>query len=151
MARLVDDRDRAKGLMKRPDKHCTYCGDWYQCLDHPIPVSSTGLPRSYRRGEVVPSCTECNGLLGSKGISEINDQAYYLLHAYNKKKRWLLSLPEWKANELAEFGYGLRIQMKRYQYLKQIYRTKVANLNLVLTGNEPIAIHDPETAFLSDE
>lgn len=71
---------------------CFYCRDTATCKDHTIPVSfvSTGkrTGSDYRRLKdfQVPSCTECNLLLGSKCFPDMAARMLYLLEKLKKRK-----------------------------------------------------------------
>lgn len=115
-------------------EHCIYCGDYYQCRDHVIPVSYNQVYRDYKHGATVYCCNECNSLLSNKAYFTIQDRASYLLEAYRKKRWKEITFPEWRINEVKELGYNLRTMVERSLKLKSLYLSKLENIELVSQG-----------------
>ncbi len=80
---------------------CIYCGNT-TCItrDHVISVSWTGYKRSYTKGNVVPACMECNGLLGNRILHCISLRASYLVQALSFKYKKALNHPDWDDEEI---------------------------------------------------
>ena len=115
-------------------EHCIYCGDWFQCRDHIIPISYCQTYRDYKRGATVYCCKECNTLLGDRAHFSISSRAEYLIEAYWVKRRKFLTFPEWTADEIMRLGYNLRDGIARKMATKRIYLKKLENLELVSQG-----------------
>lgn len=122
--------------------YCTYCGDVADCFDHVVPFSRSNFNRRKRifkiskkemRSLCVPSCTECNSLLGNKEFLTVGRRASYLHKKYKKRYSKLLSLPDWDAEEIEELEYTMRdiilkdITAKR-EIKKRIYLCKEREL-----------------------
>jgi hypothetical protein len=126
--------------MRRKNKSCVYCGDYYQCRDHVIPVSWTGLPRKYSSGDVVPSCNECNLFLSNRPIFNIPERADYLIAIYQRKRLHFFKFPKWSDKEVSDLGYNIRLSVERRAYLQKVYEAKIANLGLVANCGEPVPL-----------
>lgn len=114
---------------------CTYCGSFSNLQrDHVIPVSSTGVPRNYSLGELVPTCGECNALLGDKMFTTVPTRAAYLLGVYPRRYRKILALPEWDPEELEELSYGLRDVVERGLKEREYIKQRLENLEYVALG-----------------
>jgi len=119
---------------------CFYCGDWFQCRDHFIPVSYLRIKRDYRAGETVKSCTICNLLLSDKMFSSMEERSGYLLRTYLHKYKKLLRLPHWEEDEIDALDYSLRTLIECKQYAKQIMKAKISNLEVTSNGQSPIPL-----------
>lgn len=126
--------------MNKP-KHCVYCGDWYQCRDHIIPVSYAQTYRNYREKDTAPCCNLCNNLAGDSAHFTIQSKARYLHERYNKKFKKVLRLPVWTPSELKELDYGLRAYVVQRQHLKALIKLKIGNLELVMHGLDPVVLN----------
>jgi hypothetical protein len=124
-------RLRAQMERNNQDKLCVYCGDWYQCLDHYIPVNWTEKPRSRRAADVVPCCVECNSILGGRPLFGLRDRARYLVLAYTKRLAPYNRIPEWTERELSELEYNLRTMIRSAMIARDIYEAKLVNLRYV--------------------
>jgi len=123
-------------------EHCIYCGDYYQCRDHVIPVAYASVFRSYKPGTTVHCCRQCNTLLGDKAHFTIQDRANYLATAYREKYAKEITFPYWEEHELAEMHYNHRKQIEKKLRLKVTYLKKLDNLELCSQGFEIVPI-DP--------
>ena len=94
---------------------CSYCGDPADSLDHFIPHirNRTHSLKSFKRSEVIPSCRECNTLLGEKLFESIGGRAGYLHTKYQTRYSKIISMPEWGNEELEELGYNLRSMVEQ--------------------------------------
>lgn len=123
------------------EKICIYCGDWFECRDHVIPVSFTSMKRNYERGTTVPSCNLCNIMLSNRMLWTVERKVEYLILAYKKRFRKILRLPVWTEDEIKVLDFGLRSIVINGQYMKEIINLKLNNLRLVSTGVEASKIH----------
>ena len=70
---------------------CCYCGERAGCYDHRPAIANCpnmSIKDFLKRGNkflLIPSCLQCNSLLGSSYFSEILDCLFYLLNKYQKK------------------------------------------------------------------
>jgi hypothetical protein len=102
---------------------CFYCGELADGLDHTVPIAYTSRngtrTRTRKPGEIdnghsrVPSCQECNSLLGSQLFPTLQERAAYLARKLRARYRSDLFGPEWTAEELTEIGPSLRAQIER--------------------------------------
>lgn len=127
---------------------CVYCGDWYQCRDHVIPISYCQVYRDYKPGATVRACRECNGLLGSKAYFTQEERAEYLLARYPIKYRKLLQMPHWTPEECADLGYNLRVTVEAKMVLREIYALKIDNLERTSLALPAIPINELDFSFV---
>jgi hypothetical protein len=119
---------------------CVYCGDWFECRDHVIPLAFMRVYRDYRKGETVHSCAICNQLAGAYVSYSVGEKAVYLLTCYERKyKRWL-ELPVWTRPEVGELRYTLRTRVRLNEAFRRLIVAKLRNLDLVSMGFEPVPI-----------
>jgi hypothetical protein len=116
--------------------HCIYCGDWYQCRDHVIPINYQKTYRDFVPGSTVKCCTECNSLLGDRAHHTIQARAKYLVKAYIKNRKKFLNFPEWEREEIRELGYNLGTGVQTGLAKKWLYLMKLDNLERVGEGYE---------------
>lgn len=94
---------------------CCYCGDPAEAEDHVLPLSALkklaavgniNIPQDLLR--LVPSCHECNSLLGDKVFRSFEERRLYakssLAHRYHKA----LDYPHWTIDELETLTGNLR-------------------------------------------
>lgn len=120
---------------------CIYCGDWFQCRDHLVPVSYSQSYRDYKSRDTVKACIECNKYAGSTVFFNIQDKAKFIKSQYLKHKDKILTLPTWEQEELSGIGRNLESTILKNQSLKSLYLMKLDNLELVVNGYPPIPIH----------
>jgi hypothetical protein len=72
----------AKKPMHGEASYCVYCGDWYECIDHRVPIDWPGNHRSYAAGDIVSACRECSLLLSDFPKLTLSSRAGYLIAAY---------------------------------------------------------------------
>jgi hypothetical protein len=90
---------------------CTYCGLMAEARDHVIPVSYEYASRkcaTWDSTEVVPACSECNGLLSSRWMPTIRERAEFIAGRLKARYKKLLSIPDWSEAELKTMGRFLR-------------------------------------------
>jgi hypothetical protein len=136
----IQETKRWAAHRMRGAESCVYCGDWYECRDHYVPVSWLGLQRHYTSGDCVPCCQECNLLLGNVRIFDLSQRALFLGDRYQITRSKVLNLPNWSDEELKEIGYSLCKLIKRGLMLQSIYFAKLGNLGLRALGYEPVKI-----------
>jgi hypothetical protein len=136
-----EQRRFSKDAFKKPNVHCVYCGDWFQCRDHYIPRDWSGYHRSYAAGDVVPCCIECNILISNRAIFNVLDRAKYLISAYERKASKWLRIPPWSEKELGDMGYNMRNKIRIALMLRSVYAAKLLNLDLTAQGYDAIPIH----------
>lgn len=119
---------------------CAYCGDYYQCRDHVIPISYMSTHRYYGRGDTVKCCNMCNRYAGANIFFSVTEKARFLYHKYIFKKRKALSFPLWEENDVSKLGYSLRVDVQKSLYIKKLIQRKIENLDLVSNGFLPEVI-----------
>jgi hypothetical protein len=137
------------------DKCCVYCGDWYECRDHPVPVSYSDVYRTYRRGETVPACVMCNNLLGAHIFSSMNDRSEFLLGRYERRFAKIMRFPEWASSEIDDLDWGLRCLILMKMHAKLIAKSKISNLVVTSMGGTAVRMahtksHEEAAKFLLD-
>ena len=91
---------------------CIYCGLPATCRDHVPPLSrvsdyeSLGLKREMYL--LVPSCTQCNHLLGNSLQDTLIDRVEYLKDKLSRRFVKKLQAQDWDDDELLELGPTLR-------------------------------------------
>lgn len=110
---------------------CTYCGapDGTN-RDHVVPVSYTHNVRTYDT-PTVPSCGECNNLLGNRMYVTIQDRARFLTGALKRHNKAVLRTPKWSPGELAEFGPRLRRTVEASAERARSVLARIAHCSLV--------------------
>jgi len=114
---------------------CTYCGNPCDNLDHVTPVLYTHNSRkniSYSKKVTVPSCGECNSLLGDKMFLTIGDRAAYLSQRYAKRFDKYLKMPIWEQYEINELEGRLRQQIKIDVDRKESIKKRVKHIDMVV-------------------
>lgn len=122
--------------------HCVYCGDWFQCRDHVIPVSWMQVYRDYKPGQTVHCCNLCNTLAGSFVAFSVIQKANYFATKYRKKFRKTLRLPDWTDKELEALEYGLRGFVRQQINERLLLEAKLENLDRVALGFEPRILNE---------
>lgn len=94
---------------------CCYCGDPAEADEHVLPVSAFEKLMSVGRCEIpddllriVPSCHECNSLLGDKVFRTFAEKRLYAKSALAHHYHEVLDYPHWEPEELAELSGHLR-------------------------------------------
>jgi len=129
--------------MNEEARYCIYCGDWYECRDHRVPIDWPGNRRNYAAGDVVSACRECTVLLSNFSKVTLSARSEYLTRAYEKRAAKWLRVPPWSERELQEMGYGIQTQIRRALLIRSIYVAKLRNLDLTELGCDPIPISIP--------
>jgi hypothetical protein len=121
-------------------RYCVYCGDWFECRVHLVPIDWAGNHRSYAVGDVVTVCHECSSLLSHCSKLTLSSRAEYLIRAYEKRAAKWLRVPPWSEQELQEMGYGMQSLIRGALILRSVYISKLRNLDLTELGYEPVPI-----------
>ena len=93
---------------------CYYCGMSAIARDHTIPriilksLDSVGINIRGRRKLIVPTCTQCNSLLGASYQKTLEKRKQILKNRLRKKYRKLLAMPDWTEKDLEPMGYSLQ-------------------------------------------
>jgi len=108
--RFCSDKCRFDGWARRGDVlPCTYCGLPGQGIDHIPPQSirpillELGFGFRYPFLEV-PSCHECNELLGTRAIWQLPSRKRFIKATLRRRYKKLLAMPEWSLEEIKELG-----------------------------------------------
>lgn len=100
-------------------------------------VSRKRAPKD--RSRVIPACSNCNNLLGSKPLFTIRDRAIYLHAKLQKKYYTTLSLPDWTNEELEELEERtLRMDVVQSLRERDILRERLKFLYIVITMDPSI-------------
>lgn len=111
---------------------CVYCGNTTDITrDHVIPVSWESEKRSYKKGDTIKSCRECNSHLGDKLIFSVPDRAAYLLSTYSKKYSKLLKTEDYTDEELSEMDFNLKSMIRSNMNQKEFVKTRMQNLSII--------------------
>lgn len=119
---------------------CVYCGDYFECRDHVIPVSYQSPHRYYNMGEIVKCCSECNRYLGNNAVHTVQDRADFLKTEYIRRKSKWLRAPHWTEEEIGQLGYSLRTEISKFKANRALYFKKIENLERSAMGYEPLPI-----------
>jgi len=115
---------------------CIYCGDYNSGIvrDHVVSVAWRGGKRHYDRRHTVPSCPQCNNLLGDKPLHNIADRAAFLVGAIERHERRFLNTADRTAEELAELDHFLAITLKSAMYEKAMALQRIEYAKQVSAG-----------------
>ena len=87
---------------------CIYCGEPGRDRHHyKESVANSGRKRSYRKGETLPACRECNLLIGAL-TPTYTETCYLLYDKVSDRHKNILSIPKWDKEDLAELEGRLR-------------------------------------------
>ena len=125
---------------------CVYCGDIEECLDHCPPlvwVGDLGSNHFIDKGvefSLVPSCLECNAILGCVGLFSIVERRAFVCFSLSKKYEKLLAAPEWAHEEISNLGFALQTVVKAKQAAARFIRRRIefsssTHSSLMLTDN----------------
>jgi len=92
------------------------------------------IKRSYANCELVPACSECNLLLGSKLFTTVPTRAAYLLGAVSQRYIKLLRSPVWDDEDFDDVGEAMKLYILSQRVaLKEIHR-RLGHLEIVATS-----------------
>ena len=87
---------------------CIYCGEPGRDRHHyKESVANSGQKRSYRKGETLPACRECNLLIGAL-TPTYTETCYLLYDKVSDRHKNVLSIPKWDKEDLSELEGRLR-------------------------------------------
>lgn len=112
-------------------EHCVYCGDFFECRDHVIPVRYNNVKRDYRPGSTVHCCNRCNALLGSAAYFTVKARAAFLIDRYRERNARDLTFPDWSADELATMSPRMQRAILGRLAARALIRLKIDNLERV--------------------
>lgn len=125
--------------------HCAYCGDVKECLDH-VPaltwVGSMGTDHFRSSGTpflLVPACLECNALLGSVGLFDMDERKAFISGALRDRYRQVLSAPAWGV-EINSLEQPLRQAILDKQRLARFVNSRISYANGCYTA-KPLSKH----------
>jgi hypothetical protein len=122
-----------KKLFNRYD--CVYCGMPCDTRDHVSPVSRDYTSRKNvptNQKNTVPSCRECNNLLGARLFLTIGDRASYLFSVYRTRLDKILGMPSWSKEELKSIKGRMRQYVKNSLKKKESAKSKMKHIELVM-------------------
>ena len=110
-------------------KTCIYCGDIWRIEKHHYKesVANSGRKRTFGKKNTLPTCRECNALLGASNPSYI-DCCYILYEKVSTRHKNLLSMPSWTKEELHEISKNLRRKTKLAIFKKKIHMNRLEQL-----------------------
>lgn len=117
---------------------CYYCGVPANGIDHVVPQSL--LDEWLRLGDIenyqlatgrgrkltVPSCQQCNSILGAKYDPTLDERKQRLKDRLRTKYAKVLGMPDWTPEELDELGPRLREHVEQGMKLKAMARRRIA-------------------------
>ena len=103
---------------------CFYCGEPGDTIDH-VPslyqAYCVGLDEIERQNiqlYLIPSCRECNSLLGARPTTDPVDRRDDLKKLLQKRYKKFLNLPDWGIEELEELGPVMRKEVEDSMTIK---------------------------------
>lgn len=137
------------GLYKRISTNglCAYCGLYATTLDHFVPVSVAAYVIVNPKDKVlIPSCSECNGLAGSKLFKSVGAKRRYIRQRLRKRYARLLKMPDWADEELEKLGWTLRKSIEvalrqRDQVRQRLSSVPTAIVNSSKTESGSASVH----------
>lgn len=99
---------------------CYYCGEPAGTVDHVVPQSMletlrvmgddavTAVLARHGRRMTVPSCLECNVVLGNKYFDTLEQRKQYLKRRMRQRYAKILRVPDWTDRELSQLGPRLQ-------------------------------------------
>lgn len=112
---------------------CYYCGVPATEKEHVVPRSLLEKLNVLQDGEVmrdlcypgrvllVPSCSECNRILGKKYFKTLGERRHFVKAQLRHKYQRLLGMPSWSEDELSE----LKSKLRGYVEMSLQYRALV--------------------------
>ena len=123
---------RYKPLPNARKNFCAYCGLPAVCIDH-CPALSSVLAVGTQYCEdnniplhLVPACTECNGLIGSKILWTFEDRKQFVARRLKSRYKKISSLPPWSDDEIEQMGRGLKSMVRAKEDLRQVTVRRIA-------------------------
>lgn len=132
----LEDIDLSELNDTNNNHHCIYCGDNCSGLqrDHVVSMAWRGGSRHYGKGHTVPSCPECNSILGDKAIHSIMERAEYLVTGIAKRNKASLNAQFFTEEELQELDPLLRREVIFGMQDKARIQRRINYASLVANG-----------------
>jgi len=117
---------------------CYYCGLPAESTDHVVPQSMLDdwirlgdledydLATGRGRRLTVPSCQQCNSMLGGKYDPTLGDRKMRVKVRLRKKYERVLATPDWTPEQLATLGPRLRGHVERAIRMRDLVRRRIA-------------------------
>ena len=111
---------------------CLYCGLPASCVDHCPALSSVMSVGSEYCEEnkiplfLVPSCSECNHLIGARVLWTIEERRAFIAGRLKKRYKRICNLPAWSDEDIAKLGRGLKSMVRRNEDLRKITIRRIA-------------------------
>lgn len=140
---------RYKPLPNARKGFCAYCGLPAETLDHcPALTTVVGVGTQYCEDNniplyLVPSCRECNGLIGAKVLWTFEDRKQFLAKRLKSRYKKILAFPVWTTDEIEQLGRGLKSMVKAKEDLRKISVRRVAFAEDIYSFSNHL---DPETS-----
>ena len=116
-------------------KRCYYCGAFATSVDHVVPQhllkraasAELNLARVMRINLwEVPSCRECNSLIGGAVFRDLPARVKYLKGRLRKRYAKILRMPRWTEEELRELGPELQRYVRMCTLARQAIQERVS-------------------------
>lgn len=102
---------------------CVYCGVESCGWDHVPPLHYVGRlsdeDRKRSRPRKLPSCEECNKVLGGVVLTSLHDRRAWVKRQLRRRYAHQLRIPEWREDELAELTGRTREDVQTYSAFAQ--------------------------------
>ena len=107
---------------------CIYCLEPASDRHHyKESIANSGKKRRFKRGETLPTCRECNMLLGSLNPS-YTECCYFLYDKVSARHKDVLQMPEWNEEELSRIAGHLRRTTRSKLSKKKITMERLSQL-----------------------
>ena len=111
---------------------CAYCGLPSASLDHCPPLSTAySFGTEYLIANkvslyLIPSCFECNVLLGSKVLLNYQERKAFIAKRLRRRYARILKLPAWSDDDIDGLGRGLKSMVKTNESLRKLTVRRLA-------------------------
>ena len=108
---------------------CVYCHDLaFHRHHYKESVSNSGKKRKKpRKKDTVPTCVECNVLIGSAN-PEYQECCYILYDKVSARHKDILSMPDWDEDDMEELSGHLKRKIKASMTYKRMVGERLSNL-----------------------
>ena len=116
-------------------EQCFYCGVPAEEKEHTVPISyindlerlrGLGLSVAIPEQKIVPTCFECNQLLGKKYYGTPNQRKIELKVLLSDKYRKLIESPDWDDDEIVEMNGRMKEYIVIYQEAKKLIMKRLS-------------------------
>lgn len=110
---------------------CAYCGEMATCLDHVIPRAFQGRPlkrsktSGHEPGLRVPTCTQCNGILGSRIFNNLVERKAFVHNRLSVKLRKYNASIGWGEDEIESLGRCIQSSIEIAMAKRSIARDRL--------------------------